>query len=301
MARDTDNCTSVSLECPVEETIYGYYPSLGANAFFCAYFAVFLFLNLILTWRYKTWFYGTLITLGAAGEMAGYIGRIMMHSNPWSNSGFELQICTLIFSPSFLAAGLYLTLKHMVRAIGPQFSSIKPIAYPWIFMLCDLFSLVLQAIGGGVASSSNNDKTTSAGGNIMLAGIVFQVATFTFLYGLTVRFILNLRRNRDTMTPEASGILHGKNFKIFALGMLFASVFIYIRCVYRIAELAEGWANSIMRDQTGYIVLDGVMCSLAIIPLTFCHPGIFFKPMLSSSKAATAEKQRPDSDGSVMA
>jgi len=36
---------------------------------------------------------------GCAGEMAGYIGRIMMHSNPWSNSGFELQICTLIFSP----------------------------------------------------------------------------------------------------------------------------------------------------------------------------------------------------------
>jgi hypothetical protein len=146
----------------------------------------------------------------------------------------------------------------MVRAIGPQFSPIKPIAYPWIFMLCDLFSLVLQAIGGGVASSANDSKTTSAGGNIMLAGIVFQVATFTFLYGLCVKFILNLKRNKATMTPEESTILHGKDFKIFALGMLVASIFIYIRCVYRIAELAEGWRNSIMRDEIGYIVLDGV-------------------------------------------
>lgn len=159
---------------------------------------------------------------------------------------------------SFLAAGLYLTLKDMVRAIGPQFSSIKPIAYPWIFMLCDLFSLLLQAIGGGVASSANDDKTTSAGGNIMLAGIVFQVATSTALYGLAARFIFNLKRNRDTMTPDAITILHDRNFKIFALGMLTASIFIYVRCVYRIAELAGGWANNIMRDQIGYIVLDGV-------------------------------------------
>lgn len=92
----------------------------------------------------------------------------------------------------------------------------------------------------------------------MLAGIVFQVATFTFLYGLCVKFILNLKRNKATMTPEATAILHGKDFKIFALGMLVASIFIYIRCVYRIAELAEGWANSIMRDEIGYIILDGV-------------------------------------------
>jgi hypothetical protein len=106
MAQDTKNCTSITLDCPVEATIYGYYPNLGANAFFCAYFAVFMLLNLMLTWRFKTWFYGTLITLGAAGEMAGYIGRIMMHSNPWTNSGFELQICTLIFSPVSSLSGI---------------------------------------------------------------------------------------------------------------------------------------------------------------------------------------------------
>ena len=146
----------------------------------------------------------------------------------------------------------------MVRAIGPQFSPIKPIAYAYIFMLCDLFSLVLQAIGGGIAASSNVQKTTNAGGNIMLAGIVFQVATFTALYGLCVNFILSLKRNKSTMTPEASALLHGRDFKIFASGMLAASLFIYVRCLYRIAELADGWASPIMRNEIEYIVLDGV-------------------------------------------
>jgi hypothetical protein len=80
-------------------TIYGYYPNLGANAFFCAYFAIFLIANTFLTFRYKTWFYGLLLMLGAASEAAGYIGRILMHSNPWDSAGFQLQICTLIFAP----------------------------------------------------------------------------------------------------------------------------------------------------------------------------------------------------------
>jgi hypothetical protein len=146
----------------------------------------------------------------------------------------------------------------MVRAIGPQFSPIKAILYPWIFMSCDLFSLVLQAIGGGMAASANDSTGAETGGRIMLAGIVFQVATFTFLYGLSAWFILNLMRNRSTLTSEAVAILHGRDFKIFAYGMLIASIAIYVRCVYRIAELAGGWANDIMRDEVGYIILDGV-------------------------------------------
>jgi hypothetical protein len=33
-------CTDVTPQCPVEHTIYGYYPSIGANAFFTIFFLV---------------------------------------------------------------------------------------------------------------------------------------------------------------------------------------------------------------------------------------------------------------------
>jgi hypothetical protein len=52
-----DWCTDVSSECPVEGTIYGYYPSMGANAFFVAFFALAFILNLGFGIRYKTWTY----------------------------------------------------------------------------------------------------------------------------------------------------------------------------------------------------------------------------------------------------
>jgi len=94
-----DNCEDVSLECPVDQTIYGYAPGLGINAFFLAFFGFLTLVNLILTVRFKSWFYGSLLLLGAAGEAVGYVGRIIMHGNPWDSVGFQMQICTLIFSP----------------------------------------------------------------------------------------------------------------------------------------------------------------------------------------------------------
>ncbi len=50
-------CVSVGPDCPVEGTLYGYYPSLGANAFFAAFFGLCLVANLVLGIRFKTWTY----------------------------------------------------------------------------------------------------------------------------------------------------------------------------------------------------------------------------------------------------
>ena len=67
----TENCTAVSIYCPVEFTIYGYYPSLGANAFFCAFFALCLGFQFVLGIRYKTWTYLIAMVLGSFAEAIG--------------------------------------------------------------------------------------------------------------------------------------------------------------------------------------------------------------------------------------
>jgi len=165
-------CTKVSLpNCPVQRTVYGYYPSLSANAFFCAWFGVFLLLNLILGIRYKTWTYMLALTLGCLTEIIGYIGRIMMHYNPWSVTGFQMQICCIILGPAFNSAAIYLTLKHIALTFGPQYSLIRPAWYTYIFITCDLVSLVLQGLGGGLAATAGTNKhQQNLGTNIMITG-----------------------------------------------------------------------------------------------------------------------------------
>jgi hypothetical protein len=101
-----DNCTDISPACPVEETIYGYYPSLGANGWGAGFFGLCLFVNIFLGWRYKLWTYMIAMCLACLTSTLGYIGRILMNDNPWDEPSFLLQIITLTFSPAFNSAAI---------------------------------------------------------------------------------------------------------------------------------------------------------------------------------------------------
>lgn len=77
------DCTDVAPgNCSVENTIYGYVPSLGANAFFIAIFGVLAIAQLGLGLPKKAYFYSIAIAIGCIGECIGYGGRVMMHDNP---------------------------------------------------------------------------------------------------------------------------------------------------------------------------------------------------------------------------
>ena len=120
------------------------------------------------------------VGLGCAAECGGYVGRIMMHNNPYDELGFQLQIVLLIFAPAFLAAGIYLILKHVVLQFGKEWSRIRPAWYTYIFITCDVISLLLQSAGGALAATSDDVKTIDLGTDIMIAGIVWQVVGKSF-------------------------------------------------------------------------------------------------------------------------
>jgi len=84
-------CAEVTERCPVEATTYGYYPDLPANAFFAAAFGLLLIVGLIVGIRRKTWSYTAFLAVGAFGECVGYIGRILMHNNPWDSGAFQVS------------------------------------------------------------------------------------------------------------------------------------------------------------------------------------------------------------------
>ena len=107
--RDYDDCTSVSADCPVEATIYGYTPNLAANTIFVVIFGLCLLAHSFLGLKHRTWTYLIALWFGCLGETLGYIGRIMLWDNAWSENGFNIQICCLIISPAFITAGVYLT------------------------------------------------------------------------------------------------------------------------------------------------------------------------------------------------
>ncbi len=182
----------------------------------------------------------------------------MLHSNPYDGNGFDIQICCLIIAPAFFSAGIYLTLKHMILTFGSEFSRIRAGWYTWIFIGCDFLSLVLQGAGGGIAATANDKTNEDLGNNLMMAGIVWQVFTLLVFGILVGDYSLRLCSRRGEMSPTATAIIKDIKFRLFAGSLLFAFLAIFTRCVYRIAEMAKGWKNPIMQNETDFIVLDGV-------------------------------------------
>jgi len=197
-------------------------------------------------------------------------------------------------------------LKHVVLYCGPEYSRLKAKWYPWIFIGSDLGSIIVQAIGGGVAASANhghiyNHALLSAGDALIIAGIALQSVTMFVCGSLILDFFLRRRKARTSGKVETEGTTsldatelandaHVKSparFRIFCWAIGFATFTILVRCIYRLPEMAGGWGNPRMRDETTFLILDGMMIALASIALTVAHPGFMFPPMRKVRKSRT--------------
>ena len=84
-------CTSCT--CPLELDGYHfgvmeYFPSLAGNALFAAIFGLCLLPQIYLGIRHKTWGYLIGMTGGIFLELLGYIARILMRDNMFTDSYF---------------------------------------------------------------------------------------------------------------------------------------------------------------------------------------------------------------------
>lgn len=179
----------------------------------------------------------------------GYVGRIILHRNPWNSDGFKIQIVCIILAPTLICAGIYLTLKHVARTVGPELSRLKPRLYTWIFIPFDVFCLSLQAVGGGVdaAASSSKDNVNftllKVGNDIIIAGIVLQVVNLAVFGLLSLDFFWRARRffRGDSQNSSLGAqIWHSKRFRIFCTAVTCAYAGILIRCIYRWVPVTPG-------------------------------------------------------------
>ena len=290
---DHSVCKQVTPACPVGATTYGYFPNLGANIFFTIAFGIIALLQVGFGLKYRTWSWLGFIFLGSGMETAGYVGRVLMNSNPWSQPAYRLQIIMLILAPSFASACVNLTLKHIVLVFGAKQSRLRPAWYTWLFISLDLVSIVTQAIGGALAASAaSTDRTNvpllNAGNDVILVGIAMQVAQLIAFASVTLEYIHRTRKlPKGSLSIGARNRLADPRFKLFTWTTGIAFTGILIRCIYRIPEMAGGWGGPIQRDEPSFLVLDGAMVLISMIALTVGHPGWAFKQLCKLPKSGS--------------
>ncbi|PYH98074.1 hypothetical protein BO71DRAFT_395557 [Aspergillus ellipticus CBS 707.79] len=213
----------------------------------------------------------------------------------------------LTIAPAFLSGAIYVSLARIVGAYSAPLSRLKQRSYSLIFISFDIISLLLQAAGGAI-TTSNSASTVQSGINIMIAGLSSQVASLTLYIVICLDFAFRVYRltsnnpsagttggfrmthtknesdtpdlNTDeliTLNPEFAALRASTRWKAFLGCQGLAVVCIYIRSCFRVAELCGGFSSKLANDQTTFMVLEGMMISIAVIAMsTWGHPGVGF-------------------------
>ncbi|KAF5001550.1 hypothetical protein FDECE_10898 [Fusarium decemcellulare] len=248
---------------PGLKNAYGYVPSIAAGVVFDLIFAATGIYHIVRSIQ-KRKATSYLLAISSYIELVGWIGRTWSSKCPYNKIAFLLQITTLVVAPIFVAAAIYVCLGYLIKAVGPQYSVIRPKLYLWLFLVVDVVALLIQAGGGGVASgAANKGKDTKPGANMMVAGIIFQLVSMTVFCILFAIFIYRTRRLQLT-----------KGQRLTSYAMIISVVAVYIRCIYRTVELLEGWDGTLMKTQGYFIGLDGACIAVAVGVFCILDPAV---------------------------
>ncbi|CCH41872.1 Sphingoid long-chain base transporter [Wickerhamomyces ciferrii] len=264
----------------------GMTPSKGGNLALAIIMGIFFVVHSGLGLWFKQWWFGTAFFCGCGLEMAGYIGRTLSNDNYTILNYFLVQIICLTIAPAFIMGGIYILLTKFIMIYGIKFALVKPIMlYSYIFIFCDVVSLVIQAAGGGIAAVSLVENESSLSGtHVMVAGLAFQVFSMSIYIFLYLHYFYKIKffnkrehlKLESEFNPKYAELRSKRIFQIFPFVVFLAVIFVYVRCIYRVVELAEGWDGFLITHEVYFMILDALMMGLAIIILIFFHPGFVF-------------------------
>jgi hypothetical protein len=195
-----------------------------------------------------------------------------------------------------LSAAIYICLGHIVVVYGEGISRLKPRTYTIIFVLCDFLSLVLQAAGGAITSTADHDQEDlrQTGINIMIAGLASQVASLGVFLCLCADFAWRVYKNPEKINESMYHLRKTLKWKAFLIGRLLlprissrcvylttigltvGTLAIFVRSIFRVAELREGFDGPLANDEVTFMILEGAMMVIATLCLTVLHPGYCF-------------------------
>ncbi|CAI4214404.1 unnamed protein product [Parascedosporium putredinis] len=168
------NCT---LElCPIEASLLRYQPNKPSTIVFIAVFGLSLLVHAYQGVRTKAWGFMASMLSGCILEIVGYIGRLIIHSNPFDFQGFLMQIICITIAPVFFCSAIYVLLSQVANYVDPAVSRFKPALFYWVFIPCDIAAVEI-------------------GENISLAGLIFQVVTLIVFSIAFADYVIRARRS----------------------------------------------------------------------------------------------------------
>jgi len=110
----------------------------------------------------------------------------------------------------------------------------------------------------------------------MVAGLAFQVFSLLVFAVFSGEFAWRVWRGKGVRNEDYRDLTSWWRFKGFLLALVVATVTIFARCVFRVAELQGGFRGKLANEQITFMILEGTMIIIAEISMTLFHPGLSF-------------------------
>ena len=138
----------------------------------------------------------------------------------------------------------------------------------------------------------------------MVGGVICQMVVmvlYSLLLAETVYRFLTKRpvkpfrfRKTQEIVPVSEESLSAqdvKNGKILITAMVFSTIVIFVRSIYRTIELLQGWDGEIISNEALFVILDAVMVNLAMTVFNVIHPGKYLpRETVRDREAGLSEK-----------
>jgi len=133
----------------------------------------------------------------------------------------------------------------------------------------------------------------------MIAGLATQVVTLFIFIILCVDFAIRTHKRYKSMgeaafdqNPIFIQLRQGWRFRGFLIALTLATICIFWRSVYRVAELAEGWTGALIKRQWLFVGFEGVMVIVACLALNVFNPAFTFKEAMASGLGGLGTKKK---------
>ncbi|EMD40747.1 hypothetical protein CERSUDRAFT_111327 [Gelatoporia subvermispora B] len=223
----------------------------------------------------------------------GFVVRFALHSNPDSKGVYIIFELLNVLSPCAFIATEYMVLGRLAGYLDcRQHLLIAPNKIARVFVISDVVTFLIQA-GGASLSTAKTASALRSGEHIFLAGLVLQLISFCFFMAIYARFLVLVRKREPRLWNADSGKVWYDDWRALAYALMFSSIAVFVRCTYRVIELAQGFRGHLSTTEAFFYALDTLPLCIAIALYVPFWPGRIIPRIddLTSRKLANEEYQ----------
>lgn len=124
----------------------------------------------------------------------------------------------------------------------------------------------------------SNQKNPTTYNNILLAGLAFQVFSFAVFLATLATTLFKARKSSVTVN------------KGFLIALVVATLAVYLRTCFRLAETAEGLMQTLSTHEVFFGCLEFLPIVVAVYLFTYWHPGRWLDASLKPSSKRSKEE-----------